>query len=312
MTEPPYQRIAAELRARIRAGELKPGDHIPSARQITRDWNVAIATATKVLAVLRQDGLVEAVPGIGTVVSTAMVSSTVDRPVPTQEPTDLSRAQIVAAAIELADTEGIAALSMRRVAASLGVPTMSLYRHVGSKDELVLEMIDRAIGELPLPADPPDGWRVRFELAARLQWRGFRRHHWLGPAMSVTRPQLVPNALRFAEWSMSALAGLGLDANAQIHIHVTVFSFVRGLATSLEPEAEAERDTGMTSDEWMDFRESSLLALAGSGSFGNFLQLAQTSPMEVDLDTIFEFGLARMLDGLGVFIAQGRPLADDA
>src|SRR5690242_15945562 len=148
MTEPPYQRIAAELRARIRTGELKPGDRIPSARQITRDWSVAIATATKVLAALRQDGLVEAVPGIGTVVSTAVVSSTVDQSTPVVVNADLSRAQVVAAAIELADTEGIAALSMRRVAASLAVPTMSLYRHVGSKDELVLEMIDRAIGEL--------------------------------------------------------------------------------------------------------------------------------------------------------------------
>lgn len=66
--EPPYARIVTEIRRRIEAGELRPGDRIPSARQITKEWGVAIATATKVLAVLRQEGLVHPRPGVGTVV----------------------------------------------------------------------------------------------------------------------------------------------------------------------------------------------------------------------------------------------------
>ena len=68
MTEPPSMRIAAELRAQIERGELAPGERVPSAREITRRWGVAIATATRVLAALRDDGLVRAVPGVGTVV----------------------------------------------------------------------------------------------------------------------------------------------------------------------------------------------------------------------------------------------------
>ena len=68
MTEPPSVRIAAELRAQIERGELAPGERVPSAREITRRWGVAIATATRVLAALRDDGLVRAVPGVGTVV----------------------------------------------------------------------------------------------------------------------------------------------------------------------------------------------------------------------------------------------------
>ena len=62
---------------------------------------------------------------------------------------------------------------MRRIAAALGVATMSLYRHVRGKDDLVLHMIDVAIGEEPFPSEPPQGWRARLELAARLQWGGF-------------------------------------------------------------------------------------------------------------------------------------------
>jgi DNA-binding GntR family transcriptional regulator len=69
MEGPPYRKIVAEIRRRIDAGELRPGDRVPSARQITADWGVAIATATKVLSTLQQDGLVRAVPGVGTVVA---------------------------------------------------------------------------------------------------------------------------------------------------------------------------------------------------------------------------------------------------
>ncbi len=66
--DPPSARIVAEIRRRIGSGELRPGDRVPSAREITGEWGVAIATATKVLACLRREGLVRAVPGVGTVV----------------------------------------------------------------------------------------------------------------------------------------------------------------------------------------------------------------------------------------------------
>lgn len=67
-TEPPYLAIAAELRRRVRSGELSPGDRVPSTRAITREWGVAMATATKALGVLRQEGLVRPEAGVGTVV----------------------------------------------------------------------------------------------------------------------------------------------------------------------------------------------------------------------------------------------------
>jgi AcrR family transcriptional regulator len=308
---PPYLRIAEDIRARISAGRLKAGDRVPSARQITAEWGVAIATATRALAALQQQGLVRPVPGVGTVVAAkdgaAKEAATVHpRRAGSSIPAkgELSRRRIVRAAIDLADAEGISALSMRAVAARLDAATMSLYRYVPSKEELIFHMIDEAIGEERFPATPPEGWRAQLELEARLQWAGFRRHPWLGPVMSVTRPQPAPNALTHMEWSLRALSGLGLDPTATLHVHVTLFCYVRGLATSLESETEAELDSGMTSDEWMQAQSPTLRALAGSGAFGAFMHLVEHSDLELDLDSLFEFGLARLLDGLTVFIEQ--------
>jgi AcrR family transcriptional regulator len=306
---PPYARIAADIRRRIATGELRPGDRVPSARRLTRDWGVAIATATKVLAALRQDGLVTAVPGVGTVVAgpggTEPAATPQPGPIPARrrEP-DLSRDRIVRAAIDIADAEGMAALSMRRIAMALNAATMSLYRYVRSKDELVLFMIDMAIGEEGFPSPPPARWRDRLEYVARLQWRLFRRHRWLGPAVSLTRPQLSPNAMLHTEFVLGGLQGLGLDAAAMMHIHVTLFSFVRGLATGLEAEAEAERDTGLTSDEWMQTQEAAFEAIVGSGAFETFLRLTRDSEVDLGLDTLFEFGLARLLDGFAAYVGS--------
>lgn len=311
MTKPssPYLRIADDIRRQIRSGDLRPGDRVPSARRLRQERGVAIATATKVLAALQQEGLVQAVPGVGTVVSPAGPATPQPRrpkrrrPASEPEP-ELSRDRIVHAAMEIADVEGMAALSMRRVATDLEVATMSLYRHVHSKDDLIVFMIDEAIGQEPYPQSAPEGWRARLELAARLQWAVFRRHRWLAPAMSLTRPQLAPSALAHAEWVLRALDGLGLDPSAMMHAHVMLFSYVRGLATSFEAEAEAERDTGMTSDEWMEAQEAALDAIAGSGSFATFLRIAKEPGLDLDLDTLFEFGLMRMLDGLDAYIGD--------
>src|SRR4051812_2488651 len=121
MTEavPPYRRIVHEGRRRIEAGELRPGDRVPSARAITKEWGVAIATATKAHAALREEGLTISRPGVGTVVA---------GPAPRRDH-ELTRDRIVATAIAIADADGLAELSMRRIAGALGVSTMSLYRH---------------------------------------------------------------------------------------------------------------------------------------------------------------------------------------
>jgi AcrR family transcriptional regulator len=302
VAQPPYLRIVDELRTRIASGELRPGDAVPSARAITRTWGVALATATKVLATLHAEQLTRSLPGRGTVVAgappgPAIAAATARAARRGDSDVDLTRERIVAAAIRIADAEGLALLSMRRIATDLGAATMSLYRHVGGKDELLLSMMDSVLGEKLLPAQPPDGWRARLELSSRVQWQGFRRHPWLAPALSITRPQLVPNGMRHTEWALRALDGMGLSPGQMMHVHLTLFSYVRGLALNLEAEAQAEQDSGLTSDEWMQTQEQGLRAIAGRGDFPMMTRLMDAE-MELDLDQLFEFGLSRLLDGL--------------
>jgi AcrR family transcriptional regulator len=210
---------------------------------------------------------------------------------------DLTRERIVAAAIRVADAEGLAQLSMRRIATELGAAPMSLYRHVNGKDELLVSMMDSVLGETPLPARPPKGWRAQLELSSRTQWQGFRRHPWLAPALSITRPQLIPNGMRHTEWALRALDGLGLTIQEMMYVHVTLFSHVRGLALNLEAEAQAEQDSGLTSDEWMQTQEHGFRVIAGTGDFPLLDRLVD-SETELDLDQLFEFGLGHLLDGL--------------
>ena len=260
--DPPYLRIVAELRRRIADGELAPGDRVPSTRQITREWGVALATATKALATLRREGLVVARPRVGHVVSWPESGPVRRHRTPDHE---LSRGRIVRAAIEIADAEGLAALSMRGVASRLGVAVMSPYRYVDGKDDLVLLMTDAAYGEESYPAEPPAGWRARMELGARTLWTLHRRHPWLAQVGSPTRPPL-PNLLVHAEWALSALEGHGLDPATMLNLHVLTYSFIQGIAVNLERDAHDGRD--------------------------------------LDLDELFETGLKLMLDGLSLVIAD--------
>jgi hypothetical protein len=158
------------------------------------------------------------------------------------------------------------------------------------------------LGEDSLPARPPKGWRARLELSSRMQWQGFRRHPWLAQALSITRPQLIPNGMRHTEWALRALDGLGLTIQEMMHVHTTLFSHVLGLAPNLEAEAQAEQDSGLTSDEWMQTQEHGFRDIAGTGDFPLLTRLVN-SEMELDLDQLFEFGLGRLLDGLERYLA---------
>jgi AcrR family transcriptional regulator len=334
---PPYARIAAELRGRIERGELVPGQRVPSTREITARWGVAMATATRVLATLRHDGLVHPVPGVGTVVSErptarpprspapvpgrpaanrpagtrpAAAEPAANRPATDRPATDRGPGgaeRIVAAAIKVADAEGLAALSMRRVAAELGAAPMSLYRHVTDKDELLLQMMNTVFAQARLPdgtaADRPEGWRARLELAARTMWAGFRRHPWLASALSMTRPQMLPAALPYTEWGLAALDGLGLDLDTMFTAHLTLLNYVRGIAINLETEAEAEAATGLNNEEWLDTQAPRLEFMVAVSDYPMFQRLI-TETYDFSLDRLFEFGLQRLLDGLATLIGD--------
>jgi AcrR family transcriptional regulator len=310
-------RIAAELRARIRDGRLRPGDRVPSTRALVQRHGIAMATASRVLATLQAEGLVRGVPGVGTVVVGPPPAPVPDRgtrePDPQGHPAvrrrrpddelPLTAERIVTAGVAVADREGLAGLSMRRVATELGVATMSLYRHVADKDDLLLRMMDAAVAEGALPAEPPPSWRDGLELAARALWATFRRHPWLPSALSLTRPQLLPGGLAYSDWVLRALEGAGLDALTTFTAHLTVFTFVRGTAMNLELEADAEAVSGLSSDEWMAEQEPALQALVAGGEHPHFARVLGELDFDLDLDALFDFGLQRLLDGLALLAA---------
>lgn len=292
----PHQRIVTEIRDRITRGRLRPGDRVPSTRQITQQWGVAMATATKVIAALRDEGLVETRPGAGTVVREARSPAPPIPPRPAVD-RDLSRDRVTRRAIEIADAEGLATLSMRRVATELGVATMSLYRHVLSKEELVLLMVDTALAEYPLPARRPVGWRPRLEVAARTFWAAFRRHPWVAEMVSMTQPQAMPNLIGYAEWCLSALREAGFAFEEMMFIHLTLFGHIRSCGLMLQAETRARQDTGRTTDESADEFRPALSRLLDSGAYPT-MELLIDNEFDYDLDRIFEYGLNRILDGI--------------
>ncbi|MFF4617970.1 TetR/AcrR family transcriptional regulator C-terminal domain-containing protein [Nonomuraea jabiensis] len=303
-TDPPYQRIVAEIRARILSGALRPGDRMPSIRQIARRWGVALATATKVMAALRDEGLVETKVGSG-----AVVSSRTTRKQPAVPPRPrqaglpkqaLNREQLLRTAIKIADVEGLDAVSMRRLAAELGAGPMSLYRHVENKDELVTQMVDEVFGEPELPVPGPDGWRAKLELISRRQWQLVRRHLWLPRAVSFTRPLLVPNMMAHTEWTLRALDGLGLPMETCIREALALHGLVITVALSMADEVEAEQETGVTLDRWWLAQRNRADELLDSGRFPLLATIAEETVS--DLDGLFEYSLARHLDGFAALV----------
>ncbi|MBN9688489.1 MULTISPECIES: TetR/AcrR family transcriptional regulator C-terminal domain-containing protein [unclassified Corallococcus] len=297
----PYQRIVDDVKRQLRTGALQPGDRLPSTRELARRWKVALATAAHALRTLAQEGVVKTVPRVGTVVAGGP-----SRTGATRASADLTRERIVRAAIAVADDEGLPALSIRGVAAKLELPVMSLYRHVASKDVLLFMMAELAFAEEPLPAKPPPGWRAQLELAARLEWRVFKRHPWLARVVNLTRPQPQENALAFADWVMRALTEARLPPQEAMRVHVLLHAFVQGIAVNLESEADAVAQSGMNDEEFMQRNLSRFLRVATSGRFPHFERvLSGLRPgFDLDFDELFEMGLRVWLDGLEARLAK--------
>jgi AcrR family transcriptional regulator len=290
--QPLYLRIAGEIAEDIRRGRLAAGQPAPSTRRIVRDWDVAMATATKVIGALRAAGLVETIPGSGTIVRrqdgpTAM----------TARRATLTRREIVDAGVRIADADGLPLVTMRRVADSLGVSTMALYRHVPSKADLTLRMTDSVFAGARLPEIPVADWRPRLDAIAHLFWAALSRHPWAAEVLSISRPQLLPSVLPLAECSLSTLRAMGLSTHDMLCAHINLFAHVRGMALARLTEAQAEQDTGMSADDWMRHRDREVRQWAGAAGHPDLARVIR-EPFDFDLDTVFEFGLQRLLDGL--------------
>jgi AcrR family transcriptional regulator len=138
---------------------------------------------------------------------------------------------------------------MRRVAATLGSSTpMSLYRYVGNKDGLVDLMLDAAVGEVAVPAEPTGDWRADLRLLARESWAMMQRHPWYAQLVN-TRPPLGPQALARTEFGLAALAPTGVDPTTAMTYLSMVNGLTIGLALQAAEEVEMRRRTGLHTDD---------------------------------------------------------------
>ncbi|GAA2361574.1 TetR/AcrR family transcriptional regulator [Saccharopolyspora halophila] len=205
----------------------------------------------------------------------------------------LSVDRIVAEGIELADLEGLEALSMQRLATELGAGTMSLYRYVPSKDDLIALMLDAAMGAPP-QVDEGVGWRGALEACARSCAAVFERHPWV--LSLAARPRTMgPNEVAYVEAALAALSGTGLSSAEMIDTVVLLNGFVRGVA----PFLAAERDT--------DRRLIDMELIAAHGRRENYPTVAAVlgelgGRRHRNADDSFEYGLRRILDGVAARI----------
>lgn len=215
--------------------------------------------------------------------------------------------RIVTAAVAVADAEGLAAVSMRRLSTELGTGTMSLYRYVPGKAELLDLMLDRVLGE-PLPANtelpveaPPADWRASIDAMARTYLDNLRAHPWL-LKINQARTVLGPSALRGLELSLTALRSMGLRDPELIGVIITVNSFVEGLARTQADAAEAVRQTGLSDAEFWDNQRPYLERAMLSGAYPMMANMAEDT-FSAEFDH-FEFGLRRLIAGFEALVEE--------
>lgn len=137
----------------------------------------------------------------------------------------LTLERIADAAVAIADAEGIAAVSMQRVAAEFAYTKMSLYRYVTSKDELIAAMIDRAVGDPPA-LDAVPGWRPRLEAWTSLLAETWQRHPWL-PLATMGDREMGPNEIGWIERAIETLADTLLDPSEQMAVVLLICGHIR-------------------------------------------------------------------------------------
>ncbi|WP_053707743.1 TetR/AcrR family transcriptional regulator [Streptomyces sp. NRRL B-3648] len=186
----------------------------------------------------------------------------------------LSRGAIVAAAMRIADAEGIAALSMRRLATELDSGVMSLYRHVANKDALITAITRAACNEHPYPEPAPPDWREAMRLAARLDWEVYCTHPWALVTSSSARHFSDTSCL---DWMVDALADLTDDPDLARSFSIAVWSYVQGVC----------------------IQHLAQQLLSGGDK-------PEQSPLRATEDD-FELGLETLLDGMAQRAAQHGP-----
>ena len=224
-------------------------------------------------------------------------------------------ADLVQAAVSIADAEGIGAVSTRRVADAVGISPMSFYTHIPDKAVLLDLMLDAVSGPAKddtrvlapfLPAD----WRANVAFVAR-EFRAFYLRHPWALQVATHRPVLGPNTMRAYEYFLSAFDGVGLD-EVEMDMSVTlVGNYVNGAVRDLARSRMVKELTGMSDDEWW----RTIQPFIDTIDFSAYPVASRVGPVVGELyglgdpDRAFDFGLERILDGLAKLIEGKGPLS---
>ncbi|HST65812.1 MAG TPA: TetR/AcrR family transcriptional regulator [Mycobacteriales bacterium] len=204
----------------------------------------------------------------------------------------LSLPRIVAAAIELADAGGLAALSMSRLAEKLGFTTMPVYRYVASKDDLLVLCLDEAIGAAPALDGP---WRAQLEAWSGALRIRYQQHAWMLD-VPISGLPAGPNQLVWFERGLRALAPTTLEPAERASTVLLLSTYVRG---QVQMVADLMRAAAPASGPPVDWA-SVVRRVAHPDRFPEVAKLVAGGVFDAEgfPDDEFEFGLRRVLDGV--------------
>jgi AcrR family transcriptional regulator len=222
------------------------------------------------------------------------------RPAPSVR-TTLTHQQIAEAAIARADAEGIESVSIRRLAASLGVAPMALYRYVANKDELFELMVDAVFAADVVAIQPGEGWREFMHRFADRTRAVLLEHPWLGQVSAQVLSDLTPNRMAGLEHALRSLDGLGLDIEQMRAVVDAVSDYARGAASrEVALHGLMQRQGLRGGDDLRDAYAPHMSWLMGTGRYPTFYRWTQEATNKDDADGRFEFGLSCVLDGIAV------------
>jgi AcrR family transcriptional regulator len=215
-----------------------------------------------------------------------------ERPTATRGPKpSLSTDQIARAAIRLADVEGLAALTMQRLAGEVGVTTMALYRYFPTKADVVAFMIDSAVDPPHYFGKPSLPWNTRLKAWARRCLDIYHDHPWFLEATTARQSLMGPNELSWMEAALAMLAESGLRAREQQHAFLAIIGHVRGHATF----QQISKSSGI-GEAWT--RELAQILQSQANLYPILLDVLRSGAFTESADGAFDFGLDCILDGI--------------
>ncbi|WP_433007501.1 TetR/AcrR family transcriptional regulator C-terminal domain-containing protein [Kribbella sp. CA-294648] len=216
----------------------------------------------------------------------------------------LNRSEIVKVAIELLDEEGLAGLSVRKLAAKLASGATSLYWYVETKDDLIDLVIDEIWGEIDVPDPALAGWRNGALLFGHSLRAAVIRHPWL-PEVMYTRPSIGPNAMKLGARGLTLFGAAGFTGNDLDYAMGSVMAYTLGTASAEVSTREISRKSGQSLTEWAEVVMQEAEATADD-DMRESIRRRVNRDIDTTLSESFTFGLEALLDGLEAKVKKTR------